>query len=424
MSKKSLNQKTLVAVTNGQTAKAKAVKIKAGKVGKGKVVKMPVVAPTASVVAPVAPVAPIVTPSIHIGDAVTFAPSAKTWNSPIDAPPWDRKTQNLATWDVETQPLTLPGNVPSGLSMLVCTDTGLPLGKVNKKGELMGRLSFNPLSYHVLNNERFMDIIYKSIDALAAIGVKAEPMTSGSHTNRSCVFVSLRIDKHDTYKIGERVFKDYIDFINSFNKTYQFIVTNSSVCVCCANTCRMAAFDETGAFKMSVSHDKNMEFPLSEIPKMVEVAFKCQDKFHAKLKFWNEFPVSLGECESIFAAYLGKAENDAQADAMELSTRALNTIDTLKALYAKGKGNKGETALDVFSAVTDYYTHESAGGDDANKQGESSEFGAGQRSKQSFFELLSAITSDGNKAQKWIGAARIGEKILLATAKAIKARAK
>jgi len=58
-------------------------------------------------------------------------------------------------------------------------------------------------------------------------------------------------------------------------------------------------------------------------------------------------------------------------------------------LHVHGKGNRGATLADSFSAVTDYYTHHSSGGDNHMRQVLSSEYGAGRDAKQEFFMVLS-----------------------------------
>jgi hypothetical protein len=65
----------------------------------------------------------------------------------------------------------------------------------------------------------------------------------------------------------------------------------------------------------------------------------------------------------------------------KLSTRAGNTVERLGELFVRGAGNRGETMLDCFSAVTDFYSHESSGGENRLKQLASSEFGAGANAK-------------------------------------------
>lgn len=60
------------------------------------------------------------------------------------------------------------------------------------------------------------------------------------------------------------------------------------------------------------------------------------------------------------------------------------------------QGNHGRDAADLFSAVTDYYTHESSSGEDKQRQFVSSEYGAGLQRKQDFF----AVLQDGERLKK------------------------
>jgi hypothetical protein len=67
------------------------------------------------------------------------------------------------------------------------------------------------------------------------------------------------------------------------------------------------------------------------------------------------------------------------------------------------KGNHGRTLADVASAATDFFTHESAGGEDTWKQIASSEFGSADNARVEFVEMLgnpealSATRSIGEK---------------------------
>ena len=75
-----------------------------------------------------------------------------------------------------------------------------------------------------------------------------------------------------------------------------------------------------------------------------------------------------------------------------VSTRCLNTVDSLDSLFKRGAGNRGESYADVFSAVTDYYTHNSTrgGGKSKSNQYVSSEFGLGRMNKQSFWTVINS----------------------------------
>ncbi len=104
-----------------------------------------------------------------------------------------------------------------------------------------------------------------------------------------------------------------------------------------------------------------------------------------------------------------------EIDRLEVSTRRMNQVNRMVELYKTGKGNKGENFADLFQAITDYYTHESAGGDDIQKQINSSEFGNAAAMKSFAYVLLG---NDKHTAST----IRIGRKILIAHEKNEKAR--
>jgi hypothetical protein len=110
-----------------------------------------------------------------------------------------------------------------------------------------------------------------------------------------------------------------------------------------------------------------------------------QAQFNAALEMAANEPLGITGARELFAGWLG-------TNAETLSTRAVNTAERLVALHVKGLGNSGETLLDAASAVTDFYSHESSGGEEKDgfrwKQFNSSEFGAGARAKTDFLSAL------------------------------------
>ncbi len=360
-----------------------------------------------------------------IRDSLTTA--VQTWNSrnPIESIDLRNKEQcALAAWDVTEQPLLLPNSkIKTGLSMLVCTDDGLPLGseeeELNRHGVptgrtlYRGRLAFNPGTYKVFSNDEMLSIVELICAELDKLGVKYRIATTGSVDNRNKTFVAVQIIENEKFSIDGREFLNFLDVLNSFNKSCNITFVNSSICVCCANTFRMALHDDKGAFKISIPHKKNMRNAIAEVPALIHAAFTTQADFAKQLKAWYEFGLNATDAEQVFAAYIGRdAKTGEYNERAELSTRAANTVDKLATLFVKGKGNKGQTALDLFQAATEYYTHFSAGeSKDASKQFESSEFGSGADNKTEFFSALVGAT---NSVEKFRGVARIGEKILVA----------
>ena len=82
-------------------------------------------------------------------------------------------------------------------------------------------------------------------------------------------------------------------------------------------------------------------------------------------------------------------------------------------MFVKGAGNRGESYADAFSAVTDYYTHNSTRGGGKNKANQyySSEHGLGRMNKSSFWtvvnneELAEKTIARGKKLQDLVNVA-------------------
>ncbi len=363
----------------------------------------------------------IIIPGIHRRDLMTSTPGSMWHTHRTEIAAIDLRDPSqcaLAAWDVRAEKLFLPGNIESGLSMLVCTDDNKPIGKdyfdKEKKKMVFVRQSFNPDTYSPLFNAEFIGVAEQIIEALQKHGIKHHVATTGSVENRNRVFISIRIEENENFKIGEREFLAYIDCLNSFNKSCNVTFTNSNICVCCANTFRMALRDDSGAFKVSIPHRKNMRAVLADVPKLIELAFKGNENFKNTLRRWSSMEIGATDASNLFAAFVGEGDEEAA-----LSQRSLNQVETLARLFKSGKGNKGETLLDAFSAATEYYTHMSAGdSEDTMKQFESSEFGNASEKKIEFFDCLVGATET---SEKFAGVARIGERILIATNKKIAA---
>ena len=129
--------------------------------------------------------------------------------------------------------------------------------------------------------------------------------------------------------------------------------------------------------------------------------------------FGNDFlqlfsrEVSQDHAKMIMYAFLSTAK---------LSTRVYNAVnESIFPLFVSGKGNKGENLADVFSAFTDYYTHESAGGDDKMKQFVSSEFGNGATKKQEAMKFLIKCADVKAEFQRKVDLGRQLEKDYLAS---------
>lgn len=272
----------------------------------------------------------------------------------------------LRQWDVTPRKMTLIDGTTTPYSMLVASDNaniqiGVPFAD----------------SYTPITNAMFLDVLGESI--LGIDGLNLDSV--GSVCGRGKIFASFKIAEGNR-TIGKRTFETYLNFGSSHDKSAPFWFNTSNICTVCANTFRMNITAEKSKDGLAgrVRHTKNAAIGLGNVPAIIEAAMGAQAEFNAIFASLDSMPSNEENARQIFAGFIGKGE--------EMSTRAENTVSRLTSLFSTGKGNRGETLGDVFSAVTDYYSHESSGGDDKMKQFVSSEFGAGADKKDEFFSLL------------------------------------
>jgi hypothetical protein len=279
----------------------------------------------------------------------------------------------LRQWDVSPVTLTDSGE-DTGFRMLKCTDNGLRIGK-----------PYNAGSYTPLLNSEFLDLIQNSIADIPG----AKVTTCGSVCGRNRVFASVSLADLKDYAIDGHKFEPFLNFGNSFDMSACLFADTNSHDIVCDNTFRSALHHNGELVNAHIRHTKGMSAKIANLGKLIEAAIETHFNFAKDFERLLTMPCDVSRAESIFAGFLVSGK--------ELSTRARNTIggrlavdhkDNLIDLFLNGKGNKGQSLADVFSATTDYYSHFSSGGDDAFKQFVSSEFGSGQNHKAEMFEIL------------------------------------
>ena len=299
----------------------------------------------------------------------------------------------LRSWDLVPVKLEKRGQ-ESKWTILECSD--------NKAIEI-GR-PYNPGSFQPVNNERFLQMIKDSIS-----GTPHVVESVGSLRNRGRVFVSIRLMGMEKFKAAGREFGAYLNFGNGHDKSSVLWVNTSNTCTVCDNTftCNLLSVENKDAAKdgaadddnLSVSkrHTKNVILSLPELSKLVDKAIGVQAEFQLALDTLDTVPIKVVEAEQLFAGFIGR---NVATPTKGLSTRARNTVTRLGELFATGKGNRGQTMADAFSAVTDYYTHFSSGGDNMARQMLSSDYGAGNVAKQEFWRVMKATPENRAKVME------------------------
>ena len=311
----------------------------------------------------------------------------------------------LRRFDYIETPLQTSKGKPTGYCIAECSDNGLPVGRPYAK------------TYGTVFNNAFLAIGEAFGNKLDAMGVKWSIVTTGTVMTRERQFYTLKIEQADTLKLGNREFKQFLSFLNSIASTAgcTLTVTNTSFCVCCRNTFAHALHGADGSpFYFGGKHTSKLAGYVKDLPQVFDNFMHGNEVMFGHFKQFNEFGLPMAQVESLFAAFVTR--DDAKGtpdDKGELSTRSANIAERLKVLFGDAKqGNDGQTALDVFSAVTDYYSHESAGeSDDKTKQFESSEFGSGARAKRTMFSWLCQAMQGGEQASKFSAILKLGDKL-------------
>lgn len=306
----------------------------------------------------------------------------------------------LAAWDVFKRPLfrkvkdaTVPGGIreeETDACEVVCTDDeNIVIGK-----------TVDCNSYTLLSNVRFLTICQDTLNLIRGAIVASV----GSVCDRGRIFVSLALPR-DLPKLGEsavhtltaagREFQFFLTFFSSHDKSAPFGVQMSSVCTVCNNTFNMNLNDRDGErLSIRIPHTKNMGAALDDVPAIVDAFFTSAQRFADVMNSLALVPIDEENARNFFAGFLAKkdkaieADDASESEVAETNTRRMNRITRLVELFVSGKGNGGKNHADVFSALTDFYSHESSGDVSPLRQMASSEFGNGQTMKATAFAIL------------------------------------
>ena len=358
-------------------------------------------------------------PFVDSEDLLTCTKNSLAWNSnPKNTLPEIKlftESCVLGRYEVIPTPLFV-GNKQTPFSILTCSDNGNIVGK-----------PFNPKTYSLFDNHDMQETMQQLFDIADKRGWKPEIVASLTLMNRERQSLTMKLNcPNAETEIEGRKIASFFNLLNSIPSSQgcTIVFANNTFTVCCRNTFAHCLTGKDGArLHCSVKHSKGMKIALNDIEIIFDAYISNNDTLFKNLKTFVEFPVGLVDCETYFAAFLARDNNDQPSEKSELSVRTANMIQTLQTLFVKGKGNKGENAFDLFNAVTEYYTHFSAGdSNDPMKQIQSSEsMGAsGYTAKNTFYNWLVKHVQDKSNFN---AVCRVGDKLLVSYLNKAKAKA-
>lgn len=281
----------------------------------------------------------------------------------------------LTRWDIKAEPTYRVKHIggaqvaiPTGHAILQCTDDDtISVGD-----------PFNPETYKPIDNEAFLGLIKDSIG-----GTDHELVSVGSVRNRGRVFATLKLVGLEDFSAGGKEFKTYLNFGNGHDKSSALWVNTSNTCTVCDNTFSanlMASSANTG-IRERVRHTKNAMLKFPAIAKLIDQAVGVQAKFQREFEQLSQQSISKDSAVGWMTGFVFDRAGD-KKDTPQKRDR----IDQLVHLFEAGRGNIGETRADVFSAITEFYTHHQ--GRDKNKQFFTSEYGSGATHKRVALDKL------------------------------------
>jgi hypothetical protein len=263
-------------------------------------------------------------------------------------------------------------------------------------------------------------LIEKSVKNIA--GVKVASVMSC--TGRGRVAVSLKLPELEGFIAGGRQFEAFLNFGNGHDQSCQLFTNTSNICTVCNNTFAANLLHEGKAVNLHVKHTRNSKALIDNMPDLIQASIEVQKQFAASFNALSEKTISHSAFKAVLIGALVDDFTDEQlADSAfilpmvenrkgeqvrwTIAGRTENRIDTIVNLFHDDKkGNAGATLADGFSAITDYFSHESAG-DDKWKQFVSSEWptGAACKAKNQFWAFF-------NNPERFAAAQAKGERIL------------
>lgn len=236
-------------------------------------------------------------------------------------------------WSVNQEPLYAGGNIVPGFKALMREDNSHTL--------TVAKDSYAPIQ----NSE-----VFAAIDD-ALVGVDHEITCSGSLDNNNQTFISVRLSGEQRFVNNVDEFQMNLNFLNSFNGTVPFVVSDSHIRVVCGNTFSAAIRGrKRGKVNLSVRHTKNYPVQIQNLTEILEGMFEKRDEFFTSMEYLGNRPMNLERAEKLVAAFEGGPT------AEKLSGVARRRVHTIAQLYENGLGNKGENTYDLFNGATEFYT--------------------------------------------------------------------
>lgn len=209
--------------------------------------------------------------------------------------------------------------------------------------------------YNIIDNKVAFDFIDSIIDT-----GDIEWTNAFSKDNGAIVMLQAKLPDHLILENNDKIEK-YLTFINSHNGSYSCRVMISPVRMVCQNQLTMFSKMKNG---ITIRHTNSYKDKLSQAQQILGLGNTLYNTVENELNSLLEIPLPDSIDNMLDNLYFDVEELNAVKSGKHreevISTRKLNTINSVKSWYINGVGqqNLKDNAFKYINAISGFYTHE------------------------------------------------------------------
>lgn len=261
---------------------------------------------------------------------------------------------------------------------LLLSSTGRPTpyyGLFNdKSGECLNSVKE---SYTVSQNDEVVELVLRGMEGFGELSVQKAGALNGGRK----VFIQLGIDGMSN--VGNERIKRYVTIIDSNDGSTGLAVGIGENVMSCSN--QFFKFYKSGQSKLR--HTASLTQRIKEIPHLIEMALLESIKLTETYKQFQSTSVTKALADEMVKHILGFDRTMSIKKETELSTRSLNSMETLYNHITKETNQKGMNMFGLFSGVTSWTTHEKSAPRRENGREESIMTGTNYRTNEQGLEF-------------------------------------
>ena len=308
------------------------------------------------------------------------------------------KENSGIAYAMDTRPLFIEKSdgtkIETEYKQIIACDDELPVGKPVSQG------------YCLIDNCTIFDMVNDALTGM--IGANRHQIVSvGTVDDRSKGFMSIKLE--EAFIAASRNTEPLLNILWGHGGNISLIARSGFTVTVCQNTFNVNLGRKGKDFNLTLKHTKNALNRIENMGKAIENYAGVVAEFKLAMDSFEAKDCDEENAKKIISGIVAPVTFEKE---LKIATRSKNTIERITELFVGGAGNSGKNLADVFNAATDYYSHESSGGDtNRMKQFISSEFGSANTAKDTFFNVLSDDDSLATVKTR-------GEKVMLAMAQA------